>query len=143
MDDDVLNKFLEKKVDIDRYDFVISIGCPCKINNLIQKKFGDKLLNIHGGIIPFQTGRFSPLKAILNKDKFIGATIHNISANFDDGEILSQGFSELDFSTSKLLIYDKVLIISSSILNDFLLGKYQKIPNKIKNYFIKKYLTRK
>ena len=132
-----LNKVLESKLMTKKFSRVFSIGCPCKIDYLLQEKFNIDIFNIHGGIIPFQRGRFSPIKAYKNKHKYIGATIHKITNNFDDGEIISQE-SVLVLSEDKIIdFYNKVLKLASILLNEFLKGNRKKIDSLVKNYFTK------
>ena len=118
-----------------KFSSVISIGCPCKIDNLLQKKFNVDIFNVHGGIIPFQKGRFSPIKAYKKKHKYIGATIHKITDNFDNGKIISQD-SIMVLSNDKIIdLYSKVLKLSSLLLKEFLLGNRKKINIFVENYF--------
>ena len=133
--DSNLNKFLESKLMSYKFSKVISIGCPCKIDTLIQKKFNIDIFNVHGGIIPFQRGRFSPIKAYKKKHKYIGATIHKITDNFDNGKIISQD-SIMVLSNDKIIdLYSKVLKLSSLLLKEFLLGNRKKINIFVENYF--------
>ena len=133
--DSNLNQFLESKLMSYKFSSVISIGCPCKIDNLLQKKFNVDIFNVHGGIIPFQRGRFSPIKAYKKKHKYIGATIHKITDKFDYGQIISQDSLKV-LSNDKIIdLYSKVLKLSSLLLKEFLLGNRKKINYVVENYF--------
>ena len=114
-----LNQFLESELNSKKFDIVISIGCPCRIDTSLQKKYQLDILNLHGGIIPFQKGRFSPIKALKFKNKYLGATIHKISDSFDQGEVLSQNYVEILTEDTILDCYNKVLKLSFILLNDF------------------------
>ena len=125
-----LNNFLESRLKTGLFKEIISVGCPCLIDFNLQKKYNIKILNLHGGIIPFQTGRFSPIKSLKKGHEYLGATLHIISTNFDDGEIISQDFFKVK-NKNILKNYNSVLAISSELLGDYILGKKRLIPKLI------------
>lgn len=134
VDDYRLNNFLAKKLTNKKFTRIISIGCPCLIDSSLQRKFNIKIFNLHGGIIPFQKGRFSPINSIKKNHKYLGATIHLIDENFDNGLIVSQDFFNL--TNNKIIFnYNKVLMLSSFLLEDFLKGEYKSIPISILKKF--------
>lgn len=116
-----LNEKIKTMLRENKFDSVYSIGCPTKINSNLQNCFGIIFYNLHGGILPQQTGRFSPLKALKNKEQQLGATLHKISENFDAGEIIDQDSFE-PILPSKLYNYLKVLELSAKILKNHLDG---------------------
>lgn len=111
-----LNEKIKIILDSKKFNSVYSIGCPTKIDSTLQSFFGITFYNLHGGILPYQIGRFSPLKALKRKDKYLGATLHEISDKFDEGKIIKQDFFKPK-SKSKLINYDKVLKVSKTILS--------------------------
>ena len=125
-----LNIFLDEELQSNKYSQIISIGCPCMIDSKLQNKYDVSIINIHGGIIPFQRGRFSPLRSIKSGHRYLGASIYEISDTFDEGKILSQDFFEIK---NKFLLpnYNKVLDLSSNLLNLFLKNNYLKIPENV------------
>jgi len=125
-----LNIFLDEELQSNKYSQIISIGCPCMIDSKLQNKYDVSIINIHGGIIPFQRGRFSPLVSIKSGHRYLGASIYEISDTFDEGKILSQDFFEIK---NKFLLpnYNKVLNLSSNLLNLFLKNNYLKIPENV------------
>ena len=130
--DKYLNIDLEQKLKSHKFKKIISIGCPCKIDAKLQDKYNIEILNLHGGIIPFQNGRFSPIKSLKKKHKYLGATLHIISDNFDSGEILSQNFFEIK-NNNILKNYSKVLFTASKLLEAYLNGKKKIISSSIIN----------
>ncbi len=130
------NEELSKILSNKKFKEIISIGCPCKIDHSFQVKFRISILNLHGGILPFQKGRFSPLKAIKNADKYLGASIHEISQSFDEGKILSQK-SFLIKNKKKLFNYNKVLKLSNYILESYLRKERHSISNEVLKKFNK------
>ena len=127
-----LNELLEKKIKTGTYLKIISIGCPTMIDASMQERFDVKILNLHGGIVPFQKGRFSPIKSILKGHKYLGASLYFISDLFDDGEVLSQDAFEIS-NTRVLKNYNQVLRISASLLESFFKGNVLTISEEILN----------
>jgi len=130
INDQNTNKYLENLLSNNSYDNIVSIGCPCKLNESLIKKYKINFLNLHGGILPYQKGRFSPLKSIQNNQKYLGATIHIISNMFDSGEILSQKCFKIK-NKNKIINYLSVIKLSAYLLESFLKGKKLKIKNNI------------
>tara|TARA_Y100000992_G_scaffold224196_1_gene156049 strand:- start:16 stop:591 length:576 start_codon:yes stop_codon:yes gene_type:complete len=54
------------------------------------KKFNGKILNIHPSLLPKYKGLNTHFKAIKNKDKFSGCTVHFVTEKLDSGKIISQ-----------------------------------------------------
>ena len=89
-------------------------------------------MNLHGGILPFQKGRFSPVKSLMKGHKYLGASLYFISDLLDDGEVLSQDAFEIN--NSRILEnYNKVLMVSSSLLDSFFKGSVLTISGEILN----------
>ena len=125
-----LNDVLNEKLRSNSYNKIISIGCPTKINASLQDVYDVKIYNLHGGILPHQKGRFSPIKSIKKGNKFLGASIHIISNDFDKGNIVSQNFFQID-KKGIMENYNRVLLTSSDLLNSFHLGEFKEIPEEI------------
>ena len=123
-----LDKDLNNKLDFilskNKYKKVFSIGCPTKLNKKLSEKYSIPFYNLHGGIIPFQKGRFSPLKGIKFRHKYLGATLHKITDTFDEGDIESQICFKLE-KKGKIYNYNKVIMLSSKILNKYIKGEKQ------------------
>ena len=130
IDDGNLNSFLEDQLKTGNYNRVFSIGCPCNINADFQKKYRINIYNLHGGIIPFQKGRFSPIKSLRKGHSYLGASLHIISGTFDEGSIVSQDYFR---TNNKYIIsnYNKVLKTSANLLNSFFTGTIKKIPLEV------------
>ena len=125
-----LNMLLEKKIKYNSYEKIISIGCPTRIDATFQEKYNIRIFNLHGGILPHQKGRFSPISSLTNGHNYLGASIHAISNSFDNGEIISQNYFKIN-NHKKIENYNKVLETSSKLLELFLNDKYIKIPREV------------
>ena len=54
------------------------------------KRFNGKILNIHPSLLPKYKGLNTHERAILNKEKFSGCTVHFVSSKLDSGKIIIQ-----------------------------------------------------
>ena len=54
------------------------------------KKFSKPILNIHPSLLPKYKGLNTHLRAIKNKDKFAGASVHKVNQKLDSGKIILQ-----------------------------------------------------
>ena len=54
------------------------------------KNFKGKILNIHPSLLPRYKGLNTHQRAIENKDKYSGCTVHFVNAKLDSGKIILQ-----------------------------------------------------
>ena len=54
------------------------------------KKFNGKILNIHPSLLPKYKGLNTHERAIINKEKFSGCTVHFVNSKLDSGKIIIQ-----------------------------------------------------
>ena len=54
------------------------------------KKFNGKIINIHPSLLPKYKGLNTHEKAIKNKDKLTGCTVHYVNSKLDSGKIILQ-----------------------------------------------------
>lgn len=108
---------------------VISIGCPCKI---IFKKEYNTIINLHGGLTPWQKGKFSPIKSMAKENSYLGATLHEIEEEFDSGKVLSQKHIKNTF-TNEVEAYIAILNIASRLLDQYFEGKVYILPKHVIN----------
>ena len=67
------------------------------------KKFNNKIVNIHPSLLPKYKGLKTHIRAIKNKEKFAGCTVHYVTSKLDSGKIILQKkirISAKDNSTS-------------------------------------------
>ena len=128
--DNKLNLLLNDLLIKNNYKNIISIGCPCKIDIDLQIRYSTKILNLHGGIIPFQKGRFSPISSINKNHKYLGSTLYNISDQFDEGNIISQNYFYRK-NNYILFNYNKVLVYSSILLKKYMNKNIDILPNHV------------
>ena len=54
------------------------------------KKFNGKIINIHPSLLPKYKGLNTHSRAINNKDKIAGCTVHHVTSDLDSGKIILQ-----------------------------------------------------
>ena len=54
------------------------------------KKFKGKIVNIHPSLLPKYKGLNTYKRALKNKEKFAGCTVHYVTAKLDSGKIILQ-----------------------------------------------------
>ena len=67
------------------------------------KKFGGKIVNIHPSLLPKYKGLDTHIKAIQNRDRVAGCTVHFVTAKLDSGKIILKKevkISKIDTPTS-------------------------------------------
>ncbi len=89
------------------------------------KKFSNPILNIHPSLLPKYKGLNTHERAIKNKDKFSGASIHKVTQKLDSGKIILQ-------KKIKILKKDNLITLKKKVL---------KIEHEIYPRAIEKFLT--
>ena len=89
------------------------------------KKFAKPILNIHPSLLPKYKGLNTHERAIKNKDKFAGASIHKVTEKLDSGKVILQ-------KKVKILKSDNVVSLEKKVL---------KIEHEIYSKAIDKFLT--
>lgn len=77
---------------LDRYkpDLLISISCPQIIDREIRDRIPMGCVNVHGSPLPKYRGLMPSFWVLRNGEKTTAATVHDLRAKLDDGEILVQ-----------------------------------------------------
>ena len=87
-------KIVEKKILIllekEKIKFICLAGFMKILSKNFIKKFNGKIINIHPSLLPKYKGLNTHTKAINNKDKFSGCTVHYVTAKLDSGKIILQ-----------------------------------------------------
>ena len=79
------------------------------------KKFSKPILNVHPSILPKYKGLNTHERAIKNKDKFAGASIHKVTKKLDSGKIILQKKVKILKSDNVRSLEKKVLKIEHEI----------------------------
>ncbi|XOJ73620.1 phosphoribosylglycinamide formyltransferase [Candidatus Pelagibacter sp. Uisw_114] len=70
--------------------FICLAGFMRILSKNFIKKFNGKIVNIHPSLLPKYKGLDTHVKAIQNKDKVAGCTVHFVTAKLDSGKIILQ-----------------------------------------------------
>ena len=73
------------------------------------KKFDGKIVNIHPSLLPKYKGLNTHSRAINNKDKFTGCTVHYVTAKLDSGKIILQQKIKITANDDSASLAKKVL----------------------------------
>ena len=76
--------------------------------NFIQK-FQGKIINIHPSLLPKYKGLNTHKRAIINKDKFSGCTVHYVTPKLDSGKIIMQKTVKIATKDNSISLAKKVL----------------------------------
>ena len=91
---DFKNLLSEKKVVNELKKNNINLICLAGFMKILSKyfikSFKGKILNIHPSLLPKYKGLNTHDKAIKNKDKYSGCTVHLVSCKLDSGRIINQ-----------------------------------------------------
>ena len=74
----------------DEITFICLAGFMKILSKNFIKKFNGKIINIHPSLLPKYKGLNTHSRAIKNKDKFAGCTVHYVTEKLDSGKIILQ-----------------------------------------------------
>ena len=74
----------------EKIKFICLAGFMKILSKEFIKKFDKKIINIHPSLLPKYKGLNTHVRAIKNKDKLAGCTVHYVTAKLDSGEIILQ-----------------------------------------------------
>jgi len=122
------------------YDLIFSIHCKQLFPESIVKRI--KCINVHPGYNPINRGWYPQVFAIIN-DLPIGATIHEIDNQLDNGLIIARDFVKKDFFDTSETLYNKIMHKEIELLKNnidiIISGNYTTIaPEGKGNLFLKK-----
>ena len=111
---DFKNNSSEKKVIDELKKNNINLICLAGFMKILSKNFiksfKGEILNIHPSLLPKYKGLNTHEKAIENKDKYSGCTVHFVNSKLDSGKIINQKKVKINkFDTPKKLA-KKILI---------------------------------
>ena len=97
--------FLKKQ----NIDLICLAGFMRILSTNFIKKFNGKIINIHPSLLPKYKGLNTHKRAIKNKDKFTGCSVHFVSAKLDSGKIIMQSKVKITAKDNLKSIKKKVL----------------------------------
>jgi len=121
-------KIAETKIlnllDKENIKFICLAGFMKILSKSFIKKFNGKIINIHPSLLPKYKGLDTHIKAIQNKDKVTGCTVHFVTAKLDSGKIILQ-------KKIKILKKDTPTSLAKKVLRQ----EHKLYPSAIKKIF--------
>ena len=109
--EDRLFKLLRKN----NVDLICLAGFMKILSGKFIKKLNKTILNIHPSLLPKYKGLNTHIRAIQNKDKYSGATVHIVNDKLDSGKIILQKKVKILKSDNRKSLEKKVLKIEHKI----------------------------
>ena len=81
----IINELKKNNIDL-----ICLAGFMKILSKKFIKNFRGKILNIHPSLLPKYKGLNTHEKAIKNKDKYSGCTVHFVNSKLDSGKIINQ-----------------------------------------------------
>ena len=122
------NKIAEKKILIilkkKNIKFICLAGFMKVLSNNFIKNLRGKIINIHPSYLPKYKGLNTSVRALKNKEKFSGCTVHYVTAKLDSGKIILQKKikitkKETEVSLDKKIIKEEHKLYPAAILKIF------------------------
>ena len=106
--------YTEKKILFDlkknKIDLVFLAGFMKVLSKNFIKNFDGKILNIHPSLLPKFKGLNTHERAINNKEKYSGCTVHFVNSKLDSGKIILQNKVKISKNETPKTLSKKILI---------------------------------
>ena len=89
--------------------FICLAGFMKILSKNFIKKFQGKIINIHPSLLPKYKGLNTHTKAIKNKDKFSGCSVHYVTAKLDSGKIILKKKVKITIRDNSVSLAKKIL----------------------------------
>tara|TARA_Y100000389_G_scaffold58293_1_gene54284 strand:- start:1081 stop:1659 length:579 start_codon:yes stop_codon:yes gene_type:complete len=103
----------EKKILFELKKNKISLICLAGFMKILSKKFiknfNGKILNIHPSLLPKFKGLKTHERALINKEKYSGCTVHFVSSKLDSGKIILQKKVKINKNETVKTLSKKIL----------------------------------
>ena len=118
---------LIKKLKKERINVICLAGFMKIISKNFIKRFGGIILNIHPSLLPKYKGLNTHFRAINNKDRYSGCTVHFVDDKLDGGKIISQKKVKIFKKDTPKSLASRVLkqehVLYSETLNKILVNR--------------------
>ena len=107
-------KLSEKKLlsilNINNIDLICLAGFMRILSGNFIKKFKGKILNIHPSLLPKYKGLNSHKRALNDKEKYSGCTVHFVNSRLDSGKIILQKKVKISKNETEASLAKKILV---------------------------------
>ena len=109
------NKNLSEKkllsvLKINNIEMICLAGFMKILSKNFIKKFKGKILNIHPSLLPKYKGLNTHKRALNNKEKYSGCTVHFVNARLDSGKIILQKRVKISKNETEGSLAKKILV---------------------------------
>ncbi len=98
-----------------KIDLICLAGFMKILSPSFIRKFKKPILNIHPSLLPKYKGLNTHRRAIKNKDKFSGATVHLVTSKLDSGKIILQKKIRISKADTEQKLAKKILKIEHKL----------------------------
>ena len=105
----IAEKKLLKLLEKEKIKFICLAGFMKILSKEFIKKFDGKIINIHPSLLPKYKGLDTYNRAIRNKDKFAGCTVHYVTEKLDSGKIIIQKKIKITIKDNAISLAKKTL----------------------------------
>ena len=116
-------KLIIDKVTKNKIDLICLAGFMKILSSHFINKIKTPILNIHPSLLPKYKGLNTHFRAIKNKDKFSGTTVHAVNSKLDSGKIILQKKIKINKNDNAKTLEKKILKI-----------EYKLYPRAIKKF---------
>ena len=106
----ILRYLIKNKIDL-----ICLAGFMKILSSSFIRKFKKPILNIHPSLLPKYKGLNTHRRAIKNKDKFSGATVHLVTPKLDSGKIILQKKVRISKTDTEQTLAKKILKIEHKL----------------------------
>ena len=106
----ILRYLIKNKIDL-----ICLAGFMKILSSSFIRNFKKPILNIHPSLLPKYKGLNTHRRAVKNKDKFSGATVHLVTPKLDSGKIILQKKVRISKTDTEQSLAKKVLKIEHKI----------------------------
>ena len=90
-------------------------------------KFRGKIINIHPSLLPKYKGLNTHKRAIANREKFTGCTVHFVSSKLDSGKIILQKKVKINKFDTPSKLAKKVLKLEHDLYPKAIMNLYSNL----------------
>ena len=108
-DFNIAEKNILRLLKKNKINFICLAGFMKILSKNFIQKFNGKIINIHPSLLPKYKGLSTHKRAIENKDRFAGCTVHYVTSKLDSGKIIMQKKVKLTSRDNTASLSKKIL----------------------------------
>ena len=109
-DTKITEKNLLTTINKNKIEFICLAGFLKILSKNFIKKFGKKIINMHPSLLPKYKGLNTHERAIKNKEKYAGCTVHYVTSKLDSGQIINQKKIKIAAKDRSISLAKKILV---------------------------------